>query len=58
MEGVRRRGYGGGGTVEGVRRRGYEGGGTVEGVRRRGRGESIKANDKGLKLEPSALATD
>lgn len=44
--------------MEGVRRRGYGGGGTVEGVRRRGRGESIKANDKGLKLEPSALATD
>ena len=39
---------GGGGT----------GGGRVEGVRRRGRGESIKANDKGLRLEPSALATD
>ena len=58
MEGVRGRGYGGGGTVEGVRGRGYGGGGTVEGVRRRGRGESIKANDKGLKLEPSALATD
>ena len=58
MEGVRGRGYGGGGTVEGVRGRGYGGGGTVEGVRRRGRGESIKANDKGLRLEPSALATD
>ena len=39
---------GGGGT----------GGGTEEGVRGRGRGESIKANDKGLRLEPSALATD
>ena len=39
---------GGGGT----------GGGTEEGVRRRGRGKSIKANDKGLRLEPSALATD
>ena len=58
MEGVRGRGYGGGGTVEGVRGRGYGGGGTVEGVRRRGRGKSIKANDKGLRLEPSALATD
>lgn len=34
------------------------GGGTVEGVRGRGRGESLKANDKGLRLEPSALATD
>ena len=58
MEGVRRRGYGGRGTGEGVRGRGYDGGGTVEGVRGRGRGESIKANDKGLRLEPSALATD
>ena len=49
---------GGGGSEEGVRRRGYGGGGTGEGVRGRGRGESIKANDKGLRLEPSALATD
>ena len=48
----------GGGTEEGVRGRGYGGGGTGEGVRGRGRGESIKANDKGLRLEPSALATD
>ena len=44
--------------MEGVRRRGYGRGGTEEGVRRRGRGKSIKANDKGLRLEPSALATD
>ena len=49
----------GGGTVEGVRRRGTEEGygGGVRG-RGRGRGESIKVNDKGLRLEPSALETD
>lgn len=49
----------GGGTVEGVRRRGTEEGyGEGYGGGGGGGGESIKVNDKGLRLEPSALETD